>query len=231
MIKKIKFVFLSIIILFFLFFLLNKKVASYIILNNLSKWTERTVTVDRIDIDYSKKLINLVGLKILNKPDFYDENIFEAKKITIEIKLFSLFSDLVLINKIILHEPRFFFEIKNVIKKSKKETIKDNLGLVEKIIEQTPSKIYPSKKKDKNFMILNSTIKNSKTFIRYPNSSKILTIKLSNMSFQNTGNSNPAKNENYQHYKDVLSLIMKDIYFRIPDNELRVFLKKNYKIK
>lgn len=231
--KKIKFLSLFILILIFIFFIFNKIIISNFVLNKFSKWTERIVTAESINIDYSKGLINLTGLKILNKPNFYDKNIFEAKKLTIEIKPLSLFSDLVLINDFILYEPRLFFEIKNMIEKleNKKETISDNIGLVERIIEKTPPKIYPPKTKDKNFIILDLSIENSKVFIRYPNNPEILTIDLSDISFQNIGNSNPTKNENYQHYKDVLGLIMNDIYFRIPDTKLRKFLKKNYKIK
>jgi hypothetical protein len=113
----------------------------------------------------------------------------------------------------------------------KKETTIDNIGLVEKIIQQMPPKIYPPKKKDKNFIILNSSIKNSKAFIRYPNSSEILTVDLSDMSFQNTGNADLKQIKQSQHFKDVLAIIMGDIYFRIPDMKLRKFLKEKYKIK
>ena len=103
--------------------------------------------------------------------------------------------------------------------------------MVEKIIKQPPPKIYPPKKKDKNFIILNSSIKNSTVFIRYPNSSKTLTVDLSDMSFQNTGNANFKQIKHSHHYKDVLRIIMGDIYFRIPDMKLRKFLKEKYKIK
>ena len=113
----------------------------------------------------------------------------------------------------------------------KRETPIDNIGLVEKIIKQPPPKIYPPKKKDKNFIILNSSIKNSKVFIRYPNSSEILTLNLSDMSFQNTGNADSKQIKRSHHYKDVLRIIMGDIYFRIPDMKLRKFLKEKYKIK
>ena len=195
----------------------------------LTKWTERTVTSKSVEIDYSKGKINFNGLEILNKPNFYDKNIFEAKKLTIEIEFSSLFSDLVKINKFILNEPKFFFEIKDM--NEKKETTIDNIGLVEKIIKQPPPKIYPPKKKDKNFIILSSSIKNSKAFIRYPNSSEILIINLSDMSFQNTGNADFKQIKHSHHYKDVLRIIMGDIYFRIPDIKLRKFLKEKYKIK
>ena len=230
--KKIIVTSLSIIILILIFIKFNKDIISDYILTKLSKWTELSVTSDSVEIDYFKGKINFNGLEILNKPIFKDENIFEAKKLTIEIEFSSLFSDLIKINKFILNEPKFFFEIKDMTKKQeKKGTTKDNIGLVEKIIEQPPPKIYPPKKKDKNFIILNSSIKNSKVFIRYPNSSEILTLNLSDMSFQNIGNADFKQINHSQHYKDVLRIIMGDIYFRIPDMKLRKFLKEKYKIK
>ena len=230
--KKIIVITISVLILIFIFIKFNKDIISSYILTKLSKWTERTVTSKSVEIDYSKGKINFKGLEILNKPNFNDKNIFEVKELTIEIEFSSLFSDLVKINKFILNEPKFFLEIKDLTKKQeKKETIKDNIGLVEKIIEQTPPKIYPPKKKDKNFIILKSNIKNSKAFIRYPNSRETLTVNLSDMSFQNTGNADFKQIKNSHHYKDVLKIIMGDIYFRIPDMRLKKFLKEKYKIK
>ena len=230
--KKIIVTTISILIVIFIFIKFNKNIISDYILTKLSKWTERSVTSESVDIDFFKGKINLYGLEILNKTNFNDKNIFEVKKLTIEIEFSSLFSDLVKINQFILNEPKFFFEIKDMSKKKeKKETTIDNIGLVEKIIQQPPPKIYPPKKKDKNFIILNSSIKNSKAFIRHPNSSEILTVNLSDMSFQNTGNADSKQVKQSQHYKDVLKIIMGDIYFRIPDMRLRNFLKEKYKIK
>ena len=227
--KKIIIIIISILIVIFIFTKFNKDIISGYILNKLSKWTERTVTSESVEIDYAKGKINFNGLKILNKPNFNDKNIFEAKKLTVEIEFSSLLSNLVKINKFTLNEPKFFLEIKDMTEK--RETTKDNIGLLEKIIEQPPPKIYPPKKKDKNFIILNSSIKNSKVFIRYPNSSKILSVNLSDMSFQNTGNADFKQIKNSLHYKDVLRIIMGDVYFRIPDMKLRKFLKEKYKIK
>ena len=194
--KKIIVTIISILIVIFIFIKFNKVVISGYILSKLSKWIELSVTSKSVEIDYSKGKINFNGLEILNKPNFYDKNIFEAKKLTIEIEFSSLFSDLVKINKFILNEPKFFFEIKDMAEKQ--ETTIDNIGLVEKIIKQPPPKIYPPKKKDKNFIILSSSIKNSKAFIRYPNSSEILIINLSDMSFQNTGNADFKQIKNSQ---------------------------------
>jgi hypothetical protein len=227
--KKIVVTATSILIVIFIFIKFNKDIISGYILSKLSKWTELSVTSESVEIDYSKGKINFNELEILNKPNFYDKNIFEAKKLTIEIEFLSLFSDLVKINKFILNEPKFFFEIKDM--NEKKETTIDNIGLVKKITEQPPPKIYPPKTKDKNFIILSSSIKNSKAFIRYPNSSEILTVNLSDMSFKNTGNADTKQIKYSHHYKDSLRIIMADIYFRIPDMKLRKFLKEKYKIK
>jgi len=227
--KKIIVIIIPILIVIFIFIKFNKDFISGYILTKLSKWTELPVRSESVEIEYSKGKINFNGLEILNKSNFIDKNIFEAKKLTIEIEFSSLFSDLVKINQFILNEPKFFFEIKDM--SEKKETTIDNIGLVEKIIQQPPPKIYPPKKKDKNFIILNSSIKNSKAFIRHPNSSEILSVNLSDMSFQNTGNADSKQVKQSQHYKDVLKIIMGDIYFRIPDMRLRKFLKEKYKIK
>jgi len=230
--KKIIVIIIPILIVIFIFIKFNKDFISGYILTKLSKWTELPVRSKSVEIEYFKGKINFNEFEILNKSNFNDKNIFEAKKLTIEIEFSSLFSDLVKINQFILNEPKFFFEIKDMSeKKEKKETTIDNIGLVEKIIEQPPPKIYPPKKKDKNFIILNSSIKNSKAFIRHPNSSEILSVNLSDMSFQNTGNADSKQVKQSQHYKDVLKIIMGDIYFRIPDMRLRKFLKEKYKIK
>ena len=230
--KKIIVITIPILIVIFIFIKFNKDFISGYILTKLSKWTELPVRSKSVEIEYFKGKINFNEFEILNKSNFNDKNIFEAKKLTIEIEILSIFSDLVKINQFILNEPKFFFEIKDMSeKKEKKETTIDNIGLVEKIIEQPPPKIYPPKKKDKNFIILNSSIKNSKAFIRHPNSSEILSVNLSDMSFQNTGNADSKQVKQSQHYKDVLKIIMGDIYFRIPDMRLRKFLKEKYKIK
>ena len=50
------------------------------------------------------------------------------------------------------------------------------------------------------------------------------------MSFKKVGNYGKI-DQNFQHYKDVLKIILNDIFFRIPDDNLRNFIKKTYKIK
>ena len=134
--NKIKIIFLLFtFIIVSVFIKFNNDIVSQYILTKLSKWTERTVTAESVNIEYFKGIINLNGLKILNKPNFYDENIFETKKLTIEIELSSIFSDLVKINRFILYQPRFFFEIRDVTEK--KENLKSSdLEIIFKDLKQ-----------------------------------------------------------------------------------------------
>ena len=121
--KKIIVIIISILIIIFILIKFNKNIISGYILAKLSKWTELPVISESVEIDYSKGKINFNRLVILNKSDFSDKNIFEAKKLTIEIEFSSLFSDLVKINKFILNEPKFFFEIKDMNEKQKKRKL------------------------------------------------------------------------------------------------------------
>ncbi len=119
--KKIIATTISILLVIFIFIKFNKDIISSYILTKLSKWLELTVTSESVELDYSKGIINFNGLEILNKPNFHNKNIFEAKKLTIEIEFSSLFSDLVKINKFIINEPKFFMEIKDMIEKQEKK--------------------------------------------------------------------------------------------------------------
>ena len=47
------------------------------------------------------------------------------------------------------------------------------------------------------------------------------------MIFSNVGNSGNKKNK-FQHYKNTIKFIFKDIFLRIPDENLRNLIKINY---
>ena len=73
-------------------------------------------------------------------------------------------------------------------------------------------------------------IKNSKAVIKYPKNVEDLKIDLSEIIFKKVGNAGKKNNNNFQHYKDVMNLILSDIFFKIPDYDLRNLIKKIYKI-
>ena len=217
---------LTLIFLFVFFF--NKKIISQIIIFNSQKWIGYSVSLNISKIDIISGTLEINQVKVKNKDNFFNENIFEADEIKINFNLKSFVSDLVVLDKVILINPIFYFEIKNLKNDDKK--IKDNLDLAEKFSDNHQPKIYPKKKQDKNFIIHNLEIKKLKVMIKYPKNDKNLKINLSNMNFINIGNS-VKNNKKFTHYKDITSIVLASAFYQISDFDLRSFIKKNYKIK
>ena len=209
----------------------NKQLITYYYSYKFSKWIERQFVVDKFYIDYPNSIV-VSGIKIKNSNPFYYEYILESEKIALNFDLKSLlFSNLIIINNLIVENPKFFLEIVEINKNSSKNkdssitpiTYDDNIGLAKKITENTPDKIWPDKKKDINFLILKTKISGAKAFIKISSLTTPTKIKLSDMYFNNIGNE-----KNYQHYKEVLRLILFDIIASTSDFELKKLLKKIY---
>ena len=221
-----------IVILTFIIILIffNKNIVQYFIIKKLSYWTENEVELKLQKINFFSGIILIDQFKIKNKKNFFYKNIFESKNIQIELNLKTILSNLVEINKLIINDPKLYIEIKN-IKKSTKNKIKDNLELIEKLSDNNKPKEYPPKNKDKNFIILKMSIKNSQAFIKHKKDKENIEIKLSDMQFGMVGNAGKNGTKNFLHFKDVIRIILNDIFFRIPDENLRTIIKENYKIK
>ena len=233
--KNLSIFFVSILFFISLFLIFDKKIISSYIFSSLSKTIGKKVTADPVKIDYLDGLVILNNFEIINKNNFVFKNIFQADQIAININLKSIFSDLVLIKSLTIQNPEFFIEIKETINNTEKKNsilIEDNLGIVEKINNDKEQKIFPKKRKDKNFIIFNTNLKNFKTYLKYPNNKERYEIKLSDMFLKNIGNANTEQSNKYksQHYKSILKLIYQDMYLRIPDQKLREYLKRHYKL-
>tara|TARA_B100001964_G_C13945287_1_gene470830 strand:- start:39 stop:728 length:690 start_codon:yes stop_codon:yes gene_type:complete len=209
----------------------NKQLITYYYSYKFSNWIERQFVVDKIYIDYPNSIV-VSGIKIKNLNPFYYEYILESEKIALNFDLKSLlFSNLIIINNLIVENPKFFLEIVEINKNSSKNedssitpiTYDDNIGLAKKITENTPDKIWPDKKKDINFLILKTKISGAKAFIKISSLTTPTKIKLSDMYFNNIGNE-----KNYQHYKEVFRLILFDTIASTTDFELKKLLKKIY---
>ena len=209
----------------------NKQLITYYYSYKFSKWIERQFVVDKFYIDYPNSIV-VSGIKIKNSNPFYYEYILESEKIALNFDLKSLlFSNLIIINNLIVENPKFFLEIVEINENSSKNegssitpiTYDDNIGLAKKITENTPDKIWPDKKKDINFLILKTKISGAKAFIKISSLTTPTKIKLSDMYFNKIGNE-----KNYQHYKDVLKFILFDIIASTSDFELKKLLKKVY---
>ena len=209
----------------------NKQLITYYYSYKFSKWIERQFVVDKFYIDYPNSIV-VSGIKIKNSNPFYYEYILESEKIALNFDLKSLlFSNLIIINNLIVENPKFFLEIVEINENSSKNegssitpiTYDDNIGLAKKITENTTDKIWPDKKKDINFLILKTKISGAKAFIKISSLTTPTKIKLSDMYFNNIGNE-----KNYQHYKEVLRLILFDTIASTTDFELKKLLKKIY---
>tara|TARA_B100000029_G_scaffold329284_1_gene321596 strand:- start:106 stop:762 length:657 start_codon:yes stop_codon:yes gene_type:complete len=214
---------LGIVVLGFLLVIFNKVIFSQIIIFSISKWAEREIFVSNIDINYSKREIVFNLIEIRNIDKFYYKNIFEADKIKIQYNFKSIFTDLVKIDYLIFSNSRFFLEFDNQINEN--IIADDNIEVVKKFDSNYIAATYPIKKRDKNFLILETELKNSKVFIKTSSSPKKIKINLSDMNFYKVAN----KRE-FQHYKEVFKIILNDIFFRVPDQNLKNLIKKTYKI-
>ena len=217
--KKISIILISLILLLVIF---NKILFSFLITFTVSKLFERETFIEKIELNYSKQEIVLNFIEIRNIDTFYYKNIFEADKIKIYYNFKSLFSDLVIIDYVLFENIKFFLEFKTINGSNK--ILDDNIEVVKKLDSNYKPKIYPTKKKDKNFLILKTELKNSKTFIKTSNNTNVITINMSDMIFYKVGN-----RTTYQHYKNLFKTILQDLFYKVPNKNLRNLLKKTYK--
>tara|TARA_E500000178_G_C16895731_1_gene695671 strand:+ start:399 stop:1085 length:687 start_codon:yes stop_codon:yes gene_type:complete len=225
--SKILKIFLSLIIVILIF---NKKIISYYYVKKFSNWVERPVEISHLNFEYSG-LIEIEDIKILNLNESYYQNIFQAEKISLNIDVKSLFSKLIIINNIDITNPEFYLDVK--ISEKKKENIEnidnketlyeDNLGLAQKLSEKTPDKIWPKKDRDVNFIIKKAVLSGATASIKVSSIPYPAEINLSKMMFSSFGNE-----KGYQHYKDVLKIILFDLYARTENGRIKETLKKIY---
>jgi hypothetical protein len=222
--KKILIFFLILLIFIFLF---DNKILSYFFSKKISYLTKYNSKINVSKVNYFKGELEIDKIKIKNTKNI-ESDVFEADSIFIDFDFQSLVSNLIIINQVIIINPVFYFDIKiqNNNTKLNKENVIDNINITD-----NSKKIYPSKKRDKNFLISNLSIKNSKAIIKYKKNIKDLNINLSNTTFSNVGNAGKESGNNFQHYKDVFRFILSDIFFKLPNYELRELIKKNYKIR
>ena len=228
---KVSKIFFFFIVIFLVF---SKQIISYSSLYFFSKWINREVTVDEFQINYKEGSITINDIKIKNPNKFYYNNFLESEKIILNYNFKSLFSNLIIINNLVVENPKFFLEVieKPSVELSPfnvQQIYDDNVGGVKKIVKTEPSKIWPTKDKDTNFLILDVKINKAKAFIKTPLTPYHTKIDLSNIHFTRIGNG--GEDGNYIHHKDAMKLIYYDLIARIPNLELKNFLKKIYNYK
>jgi len=202
----------------------NKTIISQLIIFTTSKLIDRNISIETIDINYLKKQIILKSVEVESTNKIYYKNIFEVDKIKIKYDFSSLFSDMIIIDHLIFYNSKIFLDINIGINDNDEVISNDNFEEVIKQAKNYKPKIYPIKKKDINFLILNFQTYDSQGFIKLSNKSNEIKINLSNMIFNKIGNET-----GFQHYKAVFKIILGDIFLRIPDHNLKKLIKKTYK--
>ena len=217
-------IFLSLILIIFIF---NKKIISYYYVKKFSSWVERPVEISHLNFEYSG-LVEIEDIRILNSNESYFNYIFQAEKISFNFDVKSLISQLIIINNIDITNPEFYLDVKILEKKkeninNKEAPYKDNLGLAQKLNEKIPDKIWPKKDKDINFIIRKAVLSGATASIKISSISDQAKTNLSEMTFSNFGNE-----KGYQHYKDILKIILFDLYARTENVRIKETLKKIY---
>ena len=215
MLKKILLTIVLAVVLF------NKVILSQIILINLKTKLDIDIVIKNIDISYIKGFLIIKDVNVFKKSKSKKLNIFYAEKIYTELDLSSLFSTLIIIKNLDIHNGKLYINLET----SKiNEIINDNLSILENKQNKYP-KIYPKKMVDINFLIKKFRIINSKVEIKKNNKYKTDVI-LPDMNFSLFGNE-----KNYPHYKDVFKIILINLFMKIPDQKLRDLIEETYKIK
>ena len=195
-----------------------KNIFKYFLVKEINKITklDANFKIEKLNILDGKFIFKDISLSNIKNKD----EIFKIPLVKINFSVKSIFSDNVIIYDVDIFNPEFFFQIKE-----NKEKITDNLNLIEKISNNKEPEIYPVKKRDKNFIIYKLNFNNAIARLKYPLSNNVYLTNLSDMRFNNIGNANTKKT---QHFKDVFDLILKDLYFRITDQNLKEFISQNY---
>ena len=209
----------------------NKQLIKIYCSYKFSNWTEKKIVFDEFKVEYPNSIF-INGLKIINSNTIYYDSIFEAEKIDINFNLKSLlFNELIIINYLNIEKPKFFLEVieKNIkLEESAKNieiTYEDNIGLAKKINENTPDKVWPQKKKDINFLILRSNISGGRAFIKISSMPTSFETLMSDFKFIKIGN-----HKEHQHYKNVLKIMLFDIFASVKDSNQKKILKKIYNL-
>jgi len=218
-------------LLFFLISIISYKTIFKIYFDyKLSKWVEKDVIIGDFNLKFPETIV-IKNLKIQNSNSTYYENVFNSDYIKFDIDLRSyFFGDLVIIENLEIENSSFYLELnqKKIQLKEDKDTkiiFEDNIGVAKKINENLPDRIWPIKKRDKNFIILESSINNSTVFMKISSFKDESKIFLSNFDFFNFGNQ-----KGFYHYKDILKIIFFDFIAREKNFEKREILESIYKL-
>ena len=228
-------VFLSIAFLFldFLSYRVDKIVKNLII-DQGTQALGQQVSVGKIDTSILGSSIKISNVEIKNLDGFKNKNIIQIKNINVNFTFTSLFKDTIVINDINIDGATLYYEVL-----INNKEVKDNVGLFKPALKNSASssskemeaskELEPknqSKKKNKDFLINQLTINNTKINA----SSEFLDINkdinLNKMSFNNVGTA-----EKSTKFKEVLQMVFANVLLNINNEVIQGDLKNKIKDK
>ncbi len=168
---------------------------------NITSTLNRDVLIDKLNIDYLSGKANIKGISLLNKN--FDGHLVKIENIKIDLDAFSLFSNDIIINNVLLDDIKlnYYFNFSEQI-------ISDNLRSLKKDLENNTSQ----SQSNKYFNIKNLDAKNISLSMVSPNLDIEKTFALNDKNFKNIGNTSQSKN-----YKDVLKKFFNDTVDKVKD--------------
>ena len=232
-------VFLSIAFLFldFLSYRVDKIVKNLII-DQGTQALGQQISVGKIDTSILGSSIKISNVEIKNLDGFKNKNIIQIKNINVNFAFTSLFKDTIVINDINIDGATLYYEVL-----INNKEVKDNVSLFKPALKNSASssskEIEASKelesknqsknqfkKKNKDFLINQLTINNTKinAFSEFLDINR--DINLNKMSFNNVGTA-----EKSTKFKEVLQMVFANVLLNINNEVIQGDLKNKIKDK
>ncbi len=179
---------------YFLVEFIGDKLIKNILQENISSSLNRDVSIEKLNIDYLNGEADAKGISLLNKK--FDGYLIRIENVKVELDTFSIFSNDVIINNVLLNEIKvnYYFKFADQI-------IDDNIRSLKKDLKNKNTYSDSSK----YFNIKNLDAKNISLSALSPDLNIKKTLVLNDMNFNNIGNTSESKN-----YKDILKDIFND---------------------
>jgi uncharacterized protein involved in outer membrane biogenesis len=238
--NKKKIIILSVVFLSIVFLILDflsyrvDKIVKNLIINQGNQALGQQVSVGKIDTSILGSSIKISNIEIKNLDGFKNKNIIQIKNINANFVLTSLFKDTIVIKDINIDGATLYYELLINNKEVKdnvssfKPALKNPAGSTAKEIEVSKEleAKNQSKKKNKDFLINQLTIINTKinASSEFLDINKDITV--NKMSFNNIGT-----DEKSTKFKEVLQMVFANVLLNINNEIIQSDLKNKIKEK
>ena len=238
--NKKKLIILSVVFLSIAFLILDflsyrvDKIVKNLIIDQGTQALGQQVFVGKIDTSILGSSIKISNVEIKNLDGFKNKNIIQIKNINANFAFTSLFKDTIVINDINIDGATLYYEVL-----INNKEVKDNVSLFKPALKNSASTSSKeteaskelesknqSKKKNKDFLINQLTINNTKinAFSEFLDINK--DINLNKMSFNNVGTA-----EKSTKFKEVLQMVFANVLLNINNEVIQGDLKNKIKDK